>query len=86
MDEKDLEILKLWKEVDSFGPLHILVADHNIEDGHLLFCLLEYLKYIPDVYNALEVQLIAKLDALPLKDRRRIAKKSYGLISGELKI
>lgn len=33
------EIIRLFREVDPFGPLHLVVCDGNVEDDHIDYCL-----------------------------------------------
>lgn len=30
--------LELWRLVDDFGVLHIIVSDGNVDDDHIAFC------------------------------------------------
>lgn len=72
------EVKRTWRSVDHGGPLHILVADHNVEDGHLLFCLLDFLRReLPEVFNLDEVQLIQALEDMSLESREELANEMY---------
>lgn len=48
--QKIYDFLEKWPRAD-YGPAHITLSDHNLEDHNLRFCLNEIAKANGDIYD-----------------------------------
>ena len=61
---------ELWRAVDEFGPLHIIVSDGNIDDCHIEMC--EKNRYDERELTDDERELLALLKAMTIDARESL--------------
>lgn len=67
-----LNVIIGFEKIDQFGACHIVVADGNVEDHHIDWCLEQ-----PDLVEE-EREFLNDLRQLPVADRERLWEASIG--------